>query len=207
MTKALLGVTMALLLLTSLPAAAQDGGSDYLPTLLRMMAREGWEGDTGEMAGLLARYRTREGPLADPRIVAFALGAAMKTRGDVSAPHMAQLAWAVAAGGGEMGAYGYEDRQIAAAAAQTVRSVLRERVGWEEGGEDVGERIRQEVRLEIRNQIRLQEPCVGCGAGTGAATQTGSQSRQGGGSGGPGGGPGSGPGGPKGPGGLGGPGR
>ena len=74
MTKGLLTATMALLLVAGLPAVAQDGGDGYVPTLLRMMAREGWTGDTGEMGGLLARYRVSEGPLADPEIVAFALG-------------------------------------------------------------------------------------------------------------------------------------
>jgi hypothetical protein len=199
MTKRLIAATIALVFLIGLPSVAQEG-DDYVPNLLRLMAREGWDGDVGEMEGLLNRYRATQGPLADPQIVAFALGAALRSRGQMTPPQMAQLAWGVAAGGGEMGAYGYEDRQVATAMAKTVRSVARQRIGWQESGVDVGEEIRAQIRQQLREQIRLQEPCGACGAsgssGTQARTQTQSKAQQGG----------SGSGGGRGPGGPGSPG-
>lgn len=146
-------IVIALVILASVTAWARE---PYVPQLLRAMEREGWDSsETGALEGHLHQYRWDEKPQVDPAVVAFALGAAARARYRIPAEEAAKLAYQVAITGGELRGLGYEERDIARAAAESVRAVLTVRDRDRNGEADMD--LAQRVRAELREQVHAEE--------------------------------------------------
>ena len=145
-----LGIGLIFALLVLLSAAAQE--EPYARILVRALTREGW---TQQAAGDLVREMSQKGwdfaPKGDPQAVAFAMGAVLQSQNQYNNQEMAQLAWGVAEAGGELAALGYQSREIAAACASGLQTMLQTQTRTPSAEGELAARIRTAATRRIQD--------------------------------------------------------